>query len=71
MKPEYIKRTYGVREWTDHIDFLEQYGTKIGKLLKARPPPSRTVRHPVRCRRRIPLDTPFHPIVRRAVRLLA
>lgn len=38
MKPEYITRTYGIREWTDHVDFLEQYGTKIGKLLKVRLP---------------------------------
>ena len=34
VKPEYISRTYGVHTWDDSSDFLEQYGRKIGKLLK-------------------------------------
>ena len=38
VKPEYIQRTYGIMDWKDHIDFLEQYGTKIGKLLKGGEP---------------------------------
>eukprot|EP00966_Prymnesium_polylepis_P044190 1024241-Prymnesium_polylepis.1 len=32
VKPEYIQRTYGIAAWTSHVDFLEQYATKIGKL---------------------------------------
>lgn len=38
VKPEYILKTYGVAQWRDHIDFLEQYASKIGKLLKGGEP---------------------------------
>ncbi len=34
VRKEYITRTYGIGEWEDAIDFLEQYARKIGKLLK-------------------------------------
>lgn len=34
VRHEYIKRTYGIREWKDPVDFLEQLGRKTGKLLK-------------------------------------
>ncbi|KAI8096430.1 NUC091 domain-containing protein [Halteromyces radiatus] len=34
VRHEYIKRTYGIRDWKDPIDFLEQLGRKTGKLLK-------------------------------------
>uniref|UniRef100_A0A7S4BJ68 Nucleolar GTP-binding protein 2 n=1 Tax=Chrysotila carterae TaxID=13221 RepID=A0A7S4BJ68_CHRCT len=38
IKPEYVTRTYGIAMWSDHVDFLEQYGTRIGKLLKGGEP---------------------------------
>eukprot|EP00741_Cyanophora_paradoxa_P015301 tig00000194_g14770.t1 len=34
VKKEYIVRTYGISDWTDHIDFLTQFSKKSGRLLK-------------------------------------
>lgn len=34
VRPEYIRKTYKINEWKDHIDFLEQYARRSGKLLK-------------------------------------
>ncbi|KAI9303271.1 NUC091 domain-containing protein [Cunninghamella echinulata] len=34
VRPEYIRRTYGLREWKDPNDFLEQLARKTGKILK-------------------------------------
>jgi nuclear GTP-binding protein len=34
VKPEYIKQTYGIHNWEDHVDFLEQLSKKSGRLLK-------------------------------------
>ncbi|KAK0076326.1 hypothetical protein PV325_005575 [Microctonus aethiopoides] len=34
VKPEYIRKTYKIDEWTDHIDFLEKLAQRTGKLLK-------------------------------------
>lgn len=34
VKPEYIRKTYKISEWTDHIDFLENLARRSGKLLK-------------------------------------
>jgi nuclear GTP-binding protein len=34
LRKEYIRRTYGVQKWTDHIDFLTQLAKKTGKLNK-------------------------------------
>ena len=34
VKPEYIKKTYKIEEWTDHVDFLEKLSRRSGKLLK-------------------------------------
>lgn len=34
VKREYLIKTYGIEEWTDHLDFLTQLGKKSGKLLK-------------------------------------
>ena len=34
VKDIYLKRTYGVSSWTDHLDFLKQVGAKSGRLLK-------------------------------------
>ena len=34
VRPEYIRRTYEVEEWEDHIDFLTQVAKRTGKLLK-------------------------------------
>ncbi|KND01322.1 uncharacterized protein SPPG_03136 [Spizellomyces punctatus DAOM BR117] len=38
VHPEYIRRTYDVREWEDHIDFLSQVAKNTGKLLKGGEP---------------------------------
>lgn len=34
VKPEYIRKTYKINEWSDHIDFLEKLARRSGKLLK-------------------------------------
>lgn len=34
VKPEYIRKTYKIEEWEDHIDFLEKLARRSGKLLK-------------------------------------
>lgn len=34
VKPEYIRKTYKIEEWKDHIDFLEKFARRSGKLLK-------------------------------------
>ncbi|KAI8918978.1 NUC091 domain-containing protein [Powellomyces hirtus] len=34
VRPEYMRRTYGVRSWEDHVDFLSQVARSSGKLLK-------------------------------------
>jgi len=38
VRREYVVRTYGVQEWEDATDFLEQYARKIGKLFKGNEP---------------------------------
>lgn len=43
IRKEYVVKTYGVTEWTDHIDFLEQIARKMGKLLKKGEPDVPTV----------------------------
>uniref|UniRef100_A0A182QNB0 Nucleolar GTP-binding protein 2 n=1 Tax=Anopheles farauti TaxID=69004 RepID=A0A182QNB0_9DIPT len=43
IRREYVVKTYGVTEWTDHIDFLEQIARKTGKLLKKGEPDVPTV----------------------------
>uniref|UniRef100_A0A182P0T5 Nucleolar GTP-binding protein 2 n=1 Tax=Anopheles epiroticus TaxID=199890 RepID=A0A182P0T5_9DIPT len=43
IRKEYVVKTYGVTEWTDHIDFLEQIARKTGKLLKKGEPDVQTV----------------------------
>ncbi|KFB40422.1 AGAP011309-PA-like protein [Anopheles sinensis] len=43
IRKEYVVKTYGVTEWTDHIDFLEQIARKTGKLLKKGEPDVPTV----------------------------
>lgn len=34
VRPEYLRKTYKIEDWTDHIDFLEKLARKSGKLLK-------------------------------------
>ncbi|XP_032688791.1 nucleolar GTP-binding protein 2 isoform X2 [Odontomachus brunneus] len=34
VKSEYIRKTYKIEEWEDHIDFLEKLARRSGKLLK-------------------------------------
>lgn len=34
VKKEHMQKTYGIMEWEDDEDFLEQYALKTGKLLK-------------------------------------
>lgn len=38
VKAEYLGRAYGVAEWTDHWNFMEQVAKKTGKLLKGGEP---------------------------------
>eukprot|EP00967_Tisochrysis_lutea_P134129 scaffold236423_cov27-Tisochrysis_lutea.AAC.1 len=38
VKPEYVRRTYGLKDWVSPTDFLEQYGRKIGKLMRGGEP---------------------------------
>lgn len=34
VKSEYIRKTYKIENWTDHVDFLEKMARRSGKLLK-------------------------------------
>ena len=34
VKREYVVKTYGVEAWESHVDFLEQYARRTGKLLR-------------------------------------
>ncbi|PWN43639.1 NGP1NT-domain-containing protein [Ceraceosorus guamensis] len=34
VKPDYLRRTYGLEQWSNHEDFLAQLAKKMGKLLK-------------------------------------
>ncbi|XP_015606557.1 nucleolar GTP-binding protein 2 [Cephus cinctus] len=34
VKPEYMRKTYKIDAWSDHIDFLEKLARRTGKLLK-------------------------------------
>ncbi|KMQ90622.1 nucleolar gtp-binding protein 2 [Lasius niger] len=34
VKPEYIRKTYKIDKWEDHVDFLEKLARRSGKLLK-------------------------------------
>lgn len=43
VRKEYIAKTYGIVEWTDHVDFLEQLAKKTGKLVKKGEPDVNTV----------------------------
>jgi nuclear GTP-binding protein len=43
VKSEYIKRRYGVEEWTDHMDFLSKLAFKNGKLMKKGEPDIKSV----------------------------
>ncbi|KAI9599359.1 NUC091 domain-containing protein [Syncephalis fuscata] len=43
VRPEYIRRTYDIRSWTDHEDFLSKLAKKSGKLLKGGDPDLSTV----------------------------
>jgi len=43
VKTKYVERTYKVKEWKDHVDFLEKLAKKTGKLLKGGEPDLNTV----------------------------
>ncbi|XP_058461181.1 nucleolar GTP-binding protein 2 [Malaya genurostris] len=43
VRKEYLTRTYGISEWSSHIDFLEQAARKTGKLLKKGEPDVQTL----------------------------
>lgn len=43
VRREYMDKTYGIREYKDHIDFLEQLAKKFGKLLKGAEPDINTM----------------------------
>ncbi|XP_012255883.2 nucleolar GTP-binding protein 2 [Athalia rosae] len=38
VKPEYMRKTYKLEGWTDHVDFLEKLAHRTGKLLKGGEP---------------------------------
>ncbi|KAJ3312634.1 GTPase required for pre-60S ribosomal subunit nuclear export and maturation [Boothiomyces sp. JEL0838] len=38
VRKEYMAKTYGLVDWTDHVDFLSQIAIKSGKLLKGGEP---------------------------------
>lgn len=42
VKPEQLISIYGVINWTDHKDFLEQFARKSGRLLKGGEPDTST-----------------------------
>ncbi|CEG72461.1 Putative Nucleolar GTP-binding protein 2 [Rhizopus microsporus] len=61
VRPEYLKRTYGLQGWEDSTDFLEQIARKTGKLLKKGEPDIHNVSIMVLhdwLRGRIPFYTP-------------
>lgn len=43
VRPEYMRRTYGVVDWTDVDDFLERVAKRTGRLLKGGEPDVNTV----------------------------
>lgn len=43
VRKEYLAKTYEIREYKDHVDFLEQLAKKFGKLLKGGEPDTNTV----------------------------
>jgi len=43
VRPEYMRRTYGVADWTTVEDFLEKIAKRTGKLLKGGEPDVNTV----------------------------
>ncbi|KAJ3075304.1 GTPase required for pre-60S ribosomal subunit nuclear export and maturation [Quaeritorhiza haematococci] len=43
VKREYIQKTYGIENWEDHVDFLNQVARNTGKLLKGGEPDHGTV----------------------------
>eukprot|EP00727_Mastigamoeba_balamuthi_P013214 m51a1_g8515 putative nucleolar gtp-binding protein 2 (703) ;mRNA; r:86978-89558 len=43
VKREYMQRTYGVEDWTDHMDFLMKLAVRKGRLLKKGEPDVETV----------------------------
>lgn len=43
MKAEYLRKTYGLKEWTDSHNFLAQLARRYGKLLKGGEPDEETV----------------------------
>lgn len=38
VKPEYMRKTYKLEGWSDHVDFLEKLAHRTGKLLKGGEP---------------------------------
>ena len=43
VKKEHVVKTYGIKQWDDATDFLEQLATKSGKLLKGAEPDTNAV----------------------------
>lgn len=43
MRKEYVEKTYRIKEWNDHVDFLEQLARRSGKLLKGGDPDIQSV----------------------------
>lgn len=38
VKPHHLARTYGIKEWKDHVDFLETLARSSGRLLRGAEP---------------------------------
>eukprot|EP01122_Echinamoeba_exundans_P010418 TRINITY_DN38_c0_g1_i1.p1 TRINITY_DN38_c0_g1~~TRINITY_DN38_c0_g1_i1.p1 ORF type:complete len:696 (+),score=216.72 TRINITY_DN38_c0_g1_i1:113-2089(+) len=43
VRPEHLAKTYGVEQWSDAMDFVEQFARKSGRLLKGGEPDMNTV----------------------------
>lgn len=43
VRPEYLSRTYGIKDWTDSEDFLAKLAAKMGKLHRGGEADHRTV----------------------------
>lgn len=43
VRPEYLSRTYGIKDWTDAEDFLAKLAAKMGKLHRGGEADHRTV----------------------------
>lgn len=43
VKPEYLKKTYGIQDWADPLEFMSKLARKGGRLLKGGEPDIPTI----------------------------